>query len=153
MATIDVYVKVVKNNMPSFGHEYQKASMEAVAADYVDFLEELLERTPRPSKDLLIKSARKVHPEVTPEAINSWASKMIEVISFLRAKAKSSTSMTKINPKKKPPADEALAFRPQELKSLLRTGLLRGLKRLRHLPFKMMCMKSKIPKTLKWCLM
>jgi hypothetical protein len=99
MARIDVYVKVVKNIMPSFGHEYQKASMEAVAADYVDFLEELLERTPRPSKDLLIKSARKVHPEVTPEAINSWASKMIDVISHLRAKAKSSTSMTKINPK------------------------------------------------------
>ena len=99
MATIDVYVKVVKNNMPSFGHEYQKASMEAVAADYVDFLAELLERTPRPSKDLLIKSARKVHPEVTPEAINSWASKMIDVISHLRAKAKSSTSMTKSIPR------------------------------------------------------
>ena len=99
MATLDVYIKVVKNNLPQFGQQYQKTALDQVAADYVDFLEELLEKTPRPSKDLLIKSCRKVHPEVAPEAINSWASKMIDTISHLRAKAKSSTSMTKINPK------------------------------------------------------
>ena len=99
MATLDVYIKVVKNNLPEFGHQYQKTSLDQVAADYVDFLEELLEKTPRPSKDLLIKSCRKVHPEVAPEAINSWASKMIDTISHLRAQAKSSSSMTKINPK------------------------------------------------------
>jgi len=99
MATLDVYIKVVKNNLPQFGQQYEKTSLDQVAADYVDFLEELLEKTPRPSKDLLIKSCRKVHPEVAPERINSWASKMIDEISHLRAKAKSSTSMTKINPK------------------------------------------------------
>jgi hypothetical protein len=99
VAALDVYIKAVKSNLPQFGHEYQKASLDQVAADYVDFLEELLEKTPRPSKDLLVKSCKRVHPEVAPEAINSWAAKILETISHLRAKAKSSTSMVKISPK------------------------------------------------------
>ena len=97
LANVDVYIKVLKSNMPTFGAEYQKASLEQVAADYYDFLEELLNKTPRPTKDLLVKACRKVHPEVAQEAVSTWASKILDTICFIRAKAKSSTSMAKVS--------------------------------------------------------
>jgi len=98
-ASIDMYVKVIRSNLPAFGQDYLKPSLDQVAADYYDFLDELLDKTPRPTKDLLFKGCKTVHPEAAAEDINAWANKMLEVLVHLRGKAKTSTSMVRINPK------------------------------------------------------
>ena len=70
-----------------------------MCAHFFDFFEELSTRSLRPVKQLMAKACRKVHPKVGNDEIVCLVDRVLAVISFIRAKAKSSSSGKKLSPR------------------------------------------------------
>jgi len=98
-ADLSQYIKVFKSCMPSWSLKYLNPDPEEVCAQYYDFVDELLDKTPRPVKELMVKACKSVHAEVPLGEISCCMDRLLAVISFLRGKAKSSITGKKLSPK------------------------------------------------------
>ena len=97
-ADFETYVSVVQKCLLSWDYKYLKPDWEDVAAAYHDFCLELLSKTGRPSKDLLLKAVKKVHTEASDDAV-SFVDRMLSVFQQLRLKARTATSLKKVDVK------------------------------------------------------
>jgi len=98
LADLDTYVSVVKKCLVTWDYKYLKPDWEDVASAYHDFCLELIGKTCRPSKELLLKAVKKVHAEAGDDAL-SFVERMLSVFQQLRAKARTCTSLKKVDVK------------------------------------------------------
>ena len=58
------YVKALRANIETWHNGFVSLNLDEVAGAYQDFLVDLLNKTARPTKDLLLKAAKSTHKEV-----------------------------------------------------------------------------------------
>ena len=98
-ADLSTYVKVFKSNMEKWTMDFMKPDLEDVSACYHDLIEELHEKTPRVTKEMLLAAARKVFPEADEKDVNFFAMRLNAACQMLREKSRTSSSCKKLSPK------------------------------------------------------
>jgi translation initiation factor 2B subunit (eIF-2B alpha/beta/delta family) len=101
-AQLHDYVKAVKSCLSKWNYHYLQTNNDDVVGSYFDFLEELLSKTQRPGKELLLQALKKVHAEVEVQEISNFVDRILSVCLYLRAAARTSTSCKKLCPKIRP---------------------------------------------------
>ena len=101
-AQFNDYVKAVKSSLSKWTYDYINVDQAEVAGRYFDFLEELLSKTPRPGKELLLQAVKKVHAKVDVQEIACFVDRILSVCLYLRMAARASTSCKNLSAKIRP---------------------------------------------------
>jgi len=92
------YVKALRANIDTWHNGFVSLNLDEVAGAYQDFLVDLLSKTVRPTKDLLLKAAKSTYKEVAEPELAMFVDRMMQVVQYCRTKSKSMSTGAKMHP-------------------------------------------------------